>query len=121
MTPPKRRLIELAQCEEAAFVDGEAVEVAVHEEGEPVRYYLVGAEAEHGETMIAPLTDGLMTSVRWQLADYTVLDAIEHLQSHGVCDSCDGSGRVERQPVGLDARGGFAVDDCEDCDGEGWR
>lgn len=112
--------LELAQCEDASFVGGDAVEVAVYsQEGRDLPLlYLVGVDGEEGETVIRPLTEGgTANGIAWLMSGHTVLDAIERLQEIRRCDACDHRGRVEH----VNGQGAVEVGECDDCNGRGWR
>lgn len=108
--------ISISQCEDDAFISGTCVEVSVHHCA-GASYYLVGSELEYGETMIAPLKNRRIAQ-RWMMPKYTVLDAIELLQTAGWCHDCDGTGVVEE--VGHDLAD-VREERCLECDGKGWR
>lgn len=112
--------ITLTQIDDDALVRGTGFEIGVHDGGDHPTLYLVGSAADDGTTVIIPCdARGESKGLRWLLADHTVLDAVEELQTLIVCDRCDGSGTVEA----VDPVDGALVtpEDCDDCDGEGWR
>lgn len=100
----------LSQVYDPRFVDDAAVEVQVRD-----AVYLVGADAEDGEIVIRP--DGLASHVVWRMADHTILDCLELLQTARACDHCGGSCVVEE--VGHDPADVREVP-CPECDGKGW-
>lgn len=113
-----RRRLELAQVADDMMVDGTAVEVVVYApEGEET--YLVGSRVEDGETAVLRVVDEEPRP--WVLADYTVLDAIEALQTMEACDVCCGGGVVEHVALGSTADPASPdVRECDECRGKGW-
>lgn len=109
------RTVRISQCYDARFIDGTAVEVEVFEPDHHA-IYMIGAALERGETTVRPCA----VDVAWVL-DGSLLDAIEDLQAGMcVCDECRGTGRIERQEVGIASGGALSVEDCDVCDGKGW-
>lgn len=114
-----RNTIGISQCYDDAFVDGTAVEVAVHNGGAHPALYMVGEDIQDGTTLIVPLDpQGHPRGPRWYLADHTVMDAVEELQTLTDCGDCSGTGVVER--IGRDLAD-VSDEDCDRCDGRGWH
>lgn len=112
--------ITITQCEDDALIRGTGIEVAVHDGGHRPTYYLVGSALEDGTTVILPLGhDCKRNGTGWRLADHTVLDAVEELQTLTVCRCCDGDGIVEE--VDRHDLADVREQACDDCDGKGWR
>ena len=112
--------ITMVQCEDESFVHGTCLEVCAHEPDGTGRFYLVGSDVEDGETVIAPLSLKWKTLARWRLADWTILDAAEALQTLERCLDCDCTGLVDRISAGI-GTGSVELDaECDSCEGQGY-